>query len=338
MPSTFLDACHGRNTGRIPVWIMRQAGRYLPEYREVRAGVSFQELCRSPELIAKVVAQPVKRFALDAAIVFSDILTLLEPMGVKVTFSNGGPKLEPQVNTPAAIEKLKCVAPARELAFVLESIARIKETMPDIPLIGFAGSPFTLACYLIEGRTSRTFDRARQFLHANPTAADTMLDKLVTAVTDHLTSQIEAGADAVQIFESWGGVLSRDDFARWVVRPVREIFESLGNRVPRLLYVNNIAPYLDLVRDIDCEVVGVDHRVELGHVAAALPRHAVQGNLDPTVLFGSSRYVQKRTEQVLASMPDHRRFIFNLGHGILQHTPLESVEIVVSTVHDYRKD
>jgi len=336
--NTFLDACYGRNTGRIPIWIMRQAGRYLPEYRNVRAEVSFEELCRRPDLIATVVAQPVARFELDAAILFSDILTLLEPMGINVSFPEGGPRLTPTVTALADVERLKTVDPSRDLAFVLEGITRIKETLSHLPLIGFSGSPFTLACYLIEGHTSRTFDSAKQFLYAQPSAAALLFDKLTQAVSDYLKAQVQAGADAVQIFESWGGVLPHDDFQRWVVQPVQEIFRHLGQKVPRLLFVNNIAPYLDLIRNVGCEVVSVDYRVSLKQAATVLPRHTIQGNLDPAVLFATPEYVRQRTEQLLADVPEPARFIFNLGHGILPHTPLESVEAMVSAVHSYRRN
>jgi len=334
---TFLDACYGRNTGSIPIWIMRQAGRYLPEYQKIRDSVSFEELCHRPELIAKVVAQPIERFGLDATILFSDILTLLEPMGIEVSFPEGGPRLKPQINSLSTVERLKKVTPSHDLIFVLEGIVHIKKAMPEIPLIGFSGSPFTLACYLIEGRTSRTFDGARQFLYAYPSAADLLFDKLTEAVSDYLAAQIEAGVDSVQIFESWGGILPYDDFDRWVIQPVRNIFAHIGKKVPRLLFVNNIAPYLDLIRSIDCEVIGVDQRVQLGQVATALPHHTIQGNLDPAVLFGSPDYVRRRSERVLTSMPDHERFIFNLGHGILPRTPLKSVKAMVSAVHSYRR-
>lgn len=333
----FIDACYRRNRGTIPIWIMRQAGRYLPEYRQVREKNSFLEVCRSPELIAEVVRQPMDRFGLDAAILFSDILTMLEPMGVKVEFPEGGPVLDRPIDTIEDVKRLSGFDVVKELSFVLDGIREIKKTIPDKPLIGFVGSPFTLACYLIEGKGSKNFDSCKRFLHEHPGASGEMFDLLTRVTSRYLAAQIDAGVDAVQIFESWGGILSENDFRRWSARPANKIFDSLkSKRVPRILFVNNIAPYLDIVRRIDCEVVGVDYRIDLAQAAAALPEKAIQGNLDPAALFGSPEDVAGRTRQILDSLDNHDRLIFNLGHGILPETPIESVQAVVDTVHKYR--
>ncbi|PWB76339.1 uroporphyrinogen decarboxylase [candidate division GN15 bacterium] len=335
--SPYIKACYGRNQGRIPVWIMRQAGRYLPEYRAVREKVSFLELCKSPELIAEVVRQPVERFGLDAAILFSDILILLEPMGIALSFPDGGPKIANPVNSPDDVRRLKNYDVAAALPFVAEGIRQIKRRMPDTPLIGFAGSPFTLACYLIQGKGSKDFDLAKRFMHEYPAAAEELITFLSDITAKYLELQIDAGADSVQIFESWGGVLSKDDFCDWSARPVNEIFGRLKHkRVPRALFVNNVAPYLDVIGDIDCEVVGVDYRIDLAQAAAALPHKAVQGNLDPSALFESPDRVRERTIQILDAVENHDNLIFNLGHGIQPHTPIASVEAVVETVHGFR--
>jgi uroporphyrinogen decarboxylase len=335
--SNFIRACRGRNAGRIPVWIMRQAGRYLPEYQEIRQQVSFQELCRTPRLIAEVVRQPVERYGLDAAILFSDILTILEPMGVKVDFPEGGPQLEFCIGGPADVKKLSSFNVKSELSFVLDGIREIKKIFPDTPLIGFAGSPFTLACYLIEGQGSKNFNQAKKFLYQYPRAAEEMFDLLTRAVTEYLEAQIDAGADAIQLFDSWGGVLSKDDYYRWSARSSDRIFQQLASRgVPRILFVNNIAPYLDLVSDIDCEVVGVDYRIDLAEAALALSGKSIQGNLDPAVLFAGPGQVVRETTRILESLPHHRNYIFNLGHGILPETPLESVQAMVETVHNFK--
>lgn len=334
---SFIDACYGRNKGPIPVWIMRQAGRYLPDYQGVRSRVSFQELCRSPDLIAEVAWQPVNRFGFDAAILFSDIMTMLEPMGMKISFPNGGPQVAEPIRTPDDVKRLGRLNPVEDLPFVLEGIKKIKERLPETPLIGFAGAPFTLACYLIEGQGSKTFNQAKQFLHQFPDAAAELFDKLSEALTVYLRAQIEAGADAVQLFESWGGILSHDDFDHWSASQANKIFSGLATYgVPRILFVNGVAPYLDLVRDIECEVIGVDYRMQLKQAADALPNKAVQGNLDPIALFGPTEQVIVRTRKILDSLSDHDRVIFNLGHGILPATPLASVEAVVKTVHSYR--
>jgi uroporphyrinogen decarboxylase len=335
--NNFINACYGRNQGRIPLWIMRQAGRYLPEYRAVRDKVSFGELCRTPSLIAEVVRQPMERFGLDAAILFSDILTMLGPMGLSVEFPNGGPVISQPIKTPGDLERLRAYDPTQKLHFALDGIREIKKTLPDKPLIGFVGSPFTLSCYMIEGKGSKSFDGARRFLHQYPEASEKLFDILVEHLTRYLAAQIEAGADAVKIFESWGGILSREDFRRWSAEPIGRIFRGLASyNVPRILFVNNVAPYLDLVTTIDCEVIGVDHRIELRKAADALPDRSIQGNLDPSALFGNPEQVRERTMSILRSLENHDRLIFNLGHGIQPETPLESVYALVETVHNFR--
>lgn len=335
--STFIDACYSRNKGTIPVWIMRQAGRYLPEYRSVREKASFLELCRSPQLIAQVVRQPMDRFGLDAAILFSDILTVLPPMGVDIDFPEGGPVISPAISGPEDVDRLQNYDVGRELPFVFDGIREIKRNIPDKPLIGFAGSPFTLACYLIEGHGSKHFNKAKSFLHRYPEASEKLIDLLSDITAKYLAAQIDAGADAAKIFESWGGILSQNEFRRRSAGPINRIFSSLKKKgVPRILFVNNIAPYLSIVRDIDCEVVGVDYRVDLAEAAAELPGKAIQGNLDPAALFGSPEQVAECTRRILDSVGDHDGLIFNLGHGILPATPLESVHAVVDTVHGYR--
>jgi len=335
--SPYLMACHGKNKGRIPVWIMRQAGRYLPEYRAIRATVSFLELCKSPELMTEVVRQPVERFGLDAAILFSDILILLEPMGIDLSFPDGGPRLANPISSPDDVKRLKNYDVAAALPFVAEGIRQIKRRLRDTPLIGFAGSPFTLACYLIQGKGSKDFDQAKRFMHQYPQAAEELISFLSDITARYLGLQIDAGADTVQIFESWGGVLSKGDFCDWSARPINEIFRRLDTKgVPRTLFVNNVAPYLDVVKEIDCEVVGVDYRVDLSQAAAAMPGKAVQGNLDPSVLFESPERVRERTMQILEGLDQHDNLIFNLGHGIQPQTPIASVEALVETVHGFR--
>jgi len=328
--SNFIEACYGRNKGTIPVWIMRQAGRYLPEYLAVREKTSFVELCRSPELIAEVVRQPVERFGLDTAILFSDILTILDPMGAEVSFPEGGP-------TPEAVDSLTDFDIQAQLPFVFEGIKRIKETLPETPLIGFAGSPFTIACYLIEGQGSKNFDKAKQFIHRHPEAAERLFDLLVNVISRYLEAQINAGVDAVQLFDSWGGILSKTDYRKWSAEPNQRIFAHIKNmNVPRILFVNNLAPYLDIVREIDCEVIGVDYRMDLAQAERELPGKSIQGNLDPAVMHGPVEIVRQQTREILDSINNHDRLIFNLGHGIQPKTPIASVEAIVSTVHSYR--
>ena len=335
--SNFIKACYGRNDGRIPVWIMRQAGRYLPEYRAVREKASFIELCQSPSMIAEVVRQPIERFGFDAAILFSDILTMLAPMGMPFEFPEGGPRVQNPIRRPEDIDRLHDMDPVSDLNFVLDGIRQIKKELPDTPLIGFTGSPFTLACYMIEGMGSKSFDLARRFLHQYPEAAERLFELLVGNITRYLNAQIAAGAEAVQLFDSWGGMLSREAYRRWSAKPLQRIFSRLDcDGVPRILFVNNVAPYLDILRDIDCEVVGVDFRADLAGAATALPGKAVQGNLDPSLLFSEREQVVTQTIRILDSLDNHDNLIFNLGHGIQPETPIASVEAVVETVHNYR--
>ena len=335
--SPFIKACYGKNDGPIPVWIMRQAGRYLPDYLAVRSKVSFQEQCRSPKLIAEVVRQPVERFNLDAAILFSDILTILEPMGVAVSFPDGGPVIGSPICKPADVETITRCNIESDLHFVLEGLGEIKKILPNTPLIGFAGSPFTLFCYLAEGKGSKTFDKAKKFINRYPDAARQLIDLLAESVGDYLCAQVDAGADAVQIFDSWGGILAHDDYCEWSAKPIAAILAKVKSKnVPRIVFVNNVAPYLDAVAALDCEAVGIDYRIELAKAEANLGGKAVQGNLDPTVLFNSPAVIAERTYAILASLPKHNNLIFNLGHGILPETPLVAVETMIATVKKFR--
>ncbi len=335
--SPFIKACYGTNDGPIPIWIMRQAGRYLPEYQTVRRAVTFQELCKSPRLIAEVVRQPVERFHLDAAILFSDILTILEPMGVEVSFPDGGPIIGSPIAKPEDVESIHGCHIEHDLHFVLAGIDEIKESLPNTPLIGFAGSPFTLFCYLTEGKGSKTFDKAKKFIQRYPDAAHKLIDLLTDTISEYLCAQVEAGADAIQIFDSWGGILAHDDYREWSAKPVAKILAALkAKEVPRILFVNNVAPYLDILTRLDCEVIGVDYRIELAAAAAKLNGKSLQGNLDPTVLFNTPAQVVERTRTMLNSLKRHNNLIFNLGHGILPETPLESVEAMIAEVRKFR--
>ena len=336
--SNFIKACYGKNDGSIPIWIMRQAGRYLPEYLEVRSKATFKELCQSPELITTVVKQPIDRFNLDAAILFSDILTFLDPLGASVSFPDqGGPKIADPIDTPDDIKKLHDFDIKKELSFALDGIKSIKQALPNTPLIGFAGSPFTISCYLIEGQGSKSFDKPKKFMHTYRDAASDLFEMLADITGRYLNEQISAGADCVQLFGSWDGILSRDDFYEFTVKPANKIFGMLKDRnVPRIMFVNNLAPYVDLVNDIDCEVVGVDYRMDINHAASVLKNKSVQGNLDPSILFGTPEHVREKTLQQLQSFDNLDRLIFNLGHGIQPKTPIESVQSLVETVQTFR--
>ncbi len=335
--SPFIRACYGKNTGRIPVWVMRQAGRYLPEYRALREKVSFLELCRTPEHVAQAASDPIKCFGFDAAILFSDILPILEPMGFSLEYAKGGPLVKPAVKSPDDVTKIQEYDVAREMSYVFDGVRAIKERIPETPLLGFAGSPFTLACYAIEGHGSKTFDTVKRFMYQHPKAAEELLEKITSATIVYLQKQVEAGADGVQLFDSWSGILAVDEYENWSLKYSERIFKALAEfNVPRVLFVNNLAPYIDMVAEIDCDVVGVDYRMNLAYAQRALDGKAIQGNLDPNILFCEPEEVHRRTQRMLESLASHDNLIANLGHGILPHTPLESVSAFVETVHSFR--
>ena len=319
-----------------PIWIMRQAGRYLPEYREVRAKVSFETLTRTPQLAAEVTLQPLRRFALDAAILFSDIMTPLQGMGVELTFEPGPVVREP-IRSDAAIEALRPLLPERDVPFVLESIRLIRAAAPrDVPLIGFAGGPFTLFCYLVGGRPSKEFETARAFLYSDPEAAGRLLEHLADAMAAYLAAQATAGAQALMLFESWGGLLAPPQFEQFALRAARRTLAALRScGVPLIYYLNQGSALLERLATLEADVIGVDWRTPLGAVRRLLGgQKAVQGNLDPAALFAPPAVLEQEAGRVLleaGGLPGH---IFNLGHGIWPHTDPEAVARLVDVVHE----
>ena len=340
----FLRACRREPTPRVPIWMMRQAGRYMADYMAVRAKVSFLELCRTPELACQVTMQPIDRFGFDAAILFSDILVVLPPMGLEVEFGDGGPHLPSPIRTSADVERLAVPDPADSLSYVMEAVRQIRRALAGrVPLIGFAGAPFTLATYAVEGGGSKNYERTKSMMFADPEAFHRVLDRLARTVAAYLEAQVEAGAEAVQLFDSWAGILAPGDFREFALRYVREIVDLLrGSRtwavtggVPIIYFVNGCAPYLDDVARSGADVLGVDWRVDLGDVRRRLgDRMAVQGNLDPTALFAPEDRLRRRVAEVLGSAGAAPGHIFNLGHGILPPTDPDRVQLVVDTVRE----
>jgi uroporphyrinogen decarboxylase len=318
---------------------MRQAGRYLPEYRALREKVSFRELCRQPELAAEVTLQPLRRFGFDAAILFSDILTPLEPMGAPFDFADGGPRLEQPVRTAAAIDQLRVVDPREELGFVAEAIRLVKTEAAGTPLIGFAGAPLTLAAYLVQGGGSADFAEFKRLVYTRPDLLTRLLDRLADQVADHLAMQVEAGADAVQLFDTWAGLLVPADYRRLVLPRVRRIMDRLAaSGVPRIFFARGVPSLLADADAFGADVLGIDWMVEIGTALRLAGLRPVQGNLDPLVLLGSPEEIRRRTRAVLragAAAPGH---VFNLGHGIVPATPLRAVETLVATVREYRPE
>jgi uroporphyrinogen decarboxylase len=331
----FLRACRRQPVPRTPVWMMRQAGRYLPEYRAVREKAGdFVTLCKTPDLAAEVTLQPVDLLGVDAAILFSDILVPAEPMGVGLTF-NPGPRLSPTVRSAADVDRLRVFDPEAEVPYVYETIRLVRRALEGrVPLIGFAAAPFTLAAYLVEGGSSQGFERWRALMHGEPAVAHRLLDKVAEVTERYLAAQVEAGAQAVQIFDSWAGLAGRADWRGFSLPYVQRLVARLRpTGVPLIYFGLNAAHLYEDIRETGVDVVGVDWRTELHEASRRLgPDFAVQGNLDPTVLLTSPARVAAKAREVLASGARAPGHIFNLGHGILPETPVENARALIDAV------
>ena len=334
----FLRACHKQPVDCTPVWIMRQAGRYLPEYRAVRAKVGFLELCKTPELAAQVTLQPVEILGVDAAILFSDILVVPEAMGSELILEDKGPEFPSPIRSAADVDKLHVCDPETELRYVMDALRLIrKELAGKVPLIGFCGAPWTLAAYMIEGKTSRSFEKAKALLLGDEALAHRLLDKLTESLSLYLNAQLAAGAQCIQIFDSWAGALGPEDYARLGAPYVKRLIASLkrDQDQPVIVFGVETGEVLQQLEETGADVVGVDWRVPLDEARRRVgPRPALQGNLDPASLFLPPPILEGRVRRVLeqakAAGPGH---IFNLGHGILPGTPVEGAKAVVELVH-----
>jgi uroporphyrinogen decarboxylase len=315
---------------------MRQAGRYLPEYRKIRSEVDFLTLTKTPELAAEVTLQPVRRFGMDAAILFSDIMTPVEGMGVKLDF-NPGPVIETPIRSLAQVDALRIPDPEEGVPFVLETVRMLSEALPrEAPLIGFAGAPFTLFCYLIQGSGSKTFAEAKGFLFAEPEASRRLLEKLAETMVLYLEAQARAGAKALMIFDSWAGLLGPEQYAEFAFPAVKRIIDALRPLdVPLIYFPNQGATLLEIVRESGADVVGIDWRLPLSRARAILGDEvAVQGNLDPTALFAPRDILGKEVDRVLDEAGTAPGHIFNLGHGIERTTDPDAVAFLVDRVHN----
>ena len=316
---------------RAPVWIMRQAGRYLPEYRAVRETVSFMGLCKTPELAAEVTIQPVDRLGVDAAILFSDILIPLEAMGLEVEFTERGPRLPAPVRDRAAIDRLVVPDPAEKMPFVAAAIRIIVERLAGrVPVIGFAGAPFTLACYAVDGGGSKDFARTRAMMHSAPADFAALLDRLADTVAASLEAQVDAGVGLVQIFDSWGGNLSEGQWRTFALPATAKIVSRLQARgVPVTLYLGGGPHLIDAMADTGADVLGLDWRVDLETVLDRLgDRVTVQGNLDPTLLYAPPARIREEVARIARGVAQ-RPHIWNLGHGILPDVPVEHAQAFV---------
>jgi uroporphyrinogen decarboxylase len=333
----FLRACRREPVDCTPVWFMRQAGRYLPEYRSVRSRVSFLELCKTPDLACEVTLQPVDILGVDAAILFSDILVVPEAMGLPLILEDQGPQFPQPLRSSAEVDKLHVPDPSRELAYVLDAIRLVKKGLAGkVPLIGFCGAPWTLAAYMIEGKTSRSWEKAKSALLGDEALAHALLGKLADALTLYLQAQLDSGADAVQIFDSWAGALAPEDYARLGAPYLARVVQGLRRRgQPVIVFGVETGELLAQLAATGADVVGVDWRVPLDEARRRVgPGVALQGNLDPASLFLPGPALEKRVlrvlEQARAAGDGH---VFNLGHGILPTTPVESARTVVDLVH-----
>jgi uroporphyrinogen decarboxylase len=337
VPSPFLEACLRRPTRFTPIWLMRQAGRYMPEYRAVRARLGFLELCRHPEAAAEVTLQPVERLGVDAAILFADILLVLEPLGVGLEFTAGdGPRIARPVRSAASARALPAVDVDDAVGFVFDTVARVRKALADrVPLIGFAGAPFTLASYLIEGGPSREFLLTKAFMREEPEAWAAMMTRLADITGAYLNGQIEAGAQAVQLFDSWVGTLSPSDYRQLVEPHSRRAIRALRPGVPVIHFGVGTGGLLERMKAAGGDVIGLDWRVDLGAAWERLgPDIAVQGNLDPAVLLAGPEAIRRAAREILQAAAGRPGHVFNLGHGIHKETPVDHVRALVDMVHE----
>ena len=338
-PDRFVKACFALPVDRIPVWLMRQAGRYMPEYRKLREKYPFLTLCKTPDLATEVTLQPVERFGMDAAILFSDILLMLEAMGVEIAFDdNVGPRLGRSADMETQVESLSIPDPEEEMGFVMDTIRQVKGSLRQgCSLIGFAGAPFTLAAYLIEGGTSRDFHASKCFMYQRPAAFHRLMEKLVSALEAFLKAQVRAGVDAVQLFDTWAIMLSPDDYRKYVLNHMQRLVTGLRDEnVPIIHFSLGTSTLLEAMEQIGTHVLSLDWKIDIGEARERLgPTRAVQGNLDPFALFQPPKELETTVLKMLDKGSRWPGYIFNLGHGVHRKTPMENVKRLVEIVHNY---
>ncbi len=332
----FLRACRLEAVDRTPVWFMRQAGRYLPEYRELRARMDILDMCRDPELVVEATLQPLRRMPVDAAILFSDIMVPVAATGVEVGIKSGvGPMVAHPIRSAEQVYRLRPLLPETDVPFVMEAIRLLRKEL-SVPLIGFSGAPFTLASYLIEGGPSRNHERTKSFMHSEPEAWTDLMTTLAGSTLSYLRAQVQAGAQAVQVFDSWAGALDPDDYTLFVLPAMRQIFEGLIDlEVPKIHFGVGTGELLTLMRDAGADVMGIDWRVPLHEAWERVGFDvAVQGNLDPAVCVAPWEAVEPKALAVLRRAAGRPGHVFNLGHGVLPDTPVENLQRLVDLVHE----
>jgi len=344
MNRRFIRALLRQSVDRTPVWMMRQAGRYLPEYRALRAQTTdFMKFCQTPELAMQATLQPLARFDLDAAIIFSDILTVPNAMGCPVRFAAGeGPVFDSPVRNMHDINSLKQVDVVKDLSYVMSAIKQTRaELSADIPLIGFSGSPWTLAAYMIEGSGSKLWLHPRTMVYQNPKALLELLQRLTDVVIDYVNAQIESGADAIMIFDSWGGILSYDSYREFSLAFMQQIADKIhrnhdGSRIPLVFYTKQAMPWLSLLADSGCDAVGLDWTIDMAKAHTLIGNKvALQGNLDPAVLLSNKEAIQREVNKLLTAMSGRDGYVMNLGHGIDKSTPIANVDAMLSAIHNF---
>lgn len=337
MNDRLLRACRREPVDRTPVWMMRQAGRYLKEYRDIRANVGFLELCKNTDLAAEVSLQPYRILGVDAVIFFSDILIPVEAMGVDVSLTDKGPELGHPIRSGRDVDGLSIPDPAAEVPFVGSILKKLRNDLRnEVPLIGFAGAPWTLASYMIEGGGSKSFAEIKSLAYREPRVLHTLLDKLASTISSYLLYQIESGAQVIQLFDTWAGELNRPDYEEFALPYTKKIFEAVGNRVPRILYLNGTAAILESMAASGADVISVDWRISIAEARRRLGNQiALQGNLDPCVLLGPKERIAAKAREILeqAGPTGH---ILNLGHGILPPTPVENARAFIEFGQKFR--
>jgi len=334
----FLKACRREETERTPVWLMRQAGRYMAEYQEVRRRHSFLEMCKDPRIAAEVTLQPVERLGVDAAILFSDILVPFQGMGIELEFvEDKGPVIRNPVRTREDAEALRVPDPFEELSYVLDAIKLLRERLEGrVPLIGFAGAPFTLASYMVDGGSAKDYLHTKTMMFSDPPAWEALMGRLTETVVRYLNAQIEAGAQAVQVFDSWAGCLTPSDYREFAMPYTKEVIEGIKGGVPVIHFANQAATFLEAVGEAGGDVIGVDWRIPLDEAWRRIGYdRGIQGNLDPLVLMAPRDYIAERVKDVLDRAGGRPGHIFNLGHGVNRHTPVENVIAMVEAVKRY---
>jgi uroporphyrinogen decarboxylase len=337
MNTTFLDACYGKKTSHTPVWYMRQAGRYMPEYRKLKEKHTILEIIKTPELAAQVALQPIDVLNVDAAILFADIMTPLVGIGVDLDIVESiGPVIKNPIRTSNDVKALRKLEPAEDIPYLLETIKILKKALNQkVPVIGFSAAPFTLASYLIEGKPTRDFILTKSLMYNDKKAWDLLMQKLSDLIIIYMQAQTAAGVQALQLFDSWIGALSRDDYEIYVLPHTKRIFESLQKEnVPLIHFGTNTAGMLDAFASVDCDVVSLDWRMPIADAWKQIGyEKAIQGNLDPVIMLSDFSVIKKHTDAIFTSLPKRDGFIFNLGHGVLQQTPVENIKRLTEYVH-----